>query len=157
MVVLYNIITDKVIGYYPDGYKVNGKPASTNDSDVYELTVVPMAKPPHWETQKVVSNWTADIVAKTYSQSWNVIDKTAYELAMEGWQHPEFAKRIIAPIQLIMEDIGIKMYGWFQVNSFPTVSKGTELHLYCNTILPEHQSAIDYFQGLITIEDKPTQ
>ena len=157
MTILYNKATNEVLGYYPEGYKVNGKPASTNDENVVELTVVNAIAPAHSEAQKFSDTWAVDLTALTYSQSWNVIDKTAYELAMEGWQHTEFAKRIIAPIQLIMEDIGIKMFGWFQVNNFPIVSKGNELHLYCNTILPEHQSAIDYFQGLITVEDRPTQ
>jgi len=119
--------------------------------------VVEAVMPETNENQKISSTWEADLTTSTYKQVWQVVNKTAYEIAMEGWQHPQFAKRIIAPIQLIMEDIGIKMYGWFQINSFPIENKGSVLHLYCNTILPEHQSAIDYFQGLITIEDRPTE
>jgi len=157
MTILYNTATQQVLGYYPDGYLVNGKPAPTNDIDVVELTVIETSQPSYTETQKISSIWEADLTALTYTQVWSVTDKTPYEIAMEGWEHPQFAKRIIAPIQLIMEDTGIKMYGWFQVNNLPVINKGTDLHLYCNVILPEHQSAIDYFQGLITIEDRPTE
>ena len=155
--ILYNKSTNTVLGWYEGGYQVNGKPASTNDPDVVELTVIETSQPVFTETQKISSTWEADSTALTYKQVWQVTDKTVYEIAMEGCQHPQFAKRIIAPIQLIMEDVGIKMYGWFQINSFPIENKGSVLHLYCNVILAEHQSAIDYFQGLITIEDRPTE
>jgi hypothetical protein len=29
--------------------------------------------------------------------------------------------------------------------------------LYCNVILPEHQQIVDGLQGVITIEDRPTE
>lgn len=77
------------------------------------------------------------------------------ELGIDYWHYPKFAKRIIAPIELIFDDNGIKMYGWFNINNFPIVKIDSTLHLYCNTILPEHQAIVDGFSGLITIEDRP--
>ncbi len=71
------------------------------------------------------------------------------------WNYPSYVKRIVAPVALIMDDMGIKMYGWFQLNSLPIVLKATTVYLYCNTILPEHQYVIDLFQGVVTVETKP--
>jgi hypothetical protein len=77
------------------------------------------------------------------------------ELGTNYWQHPQYAKRIIAPIQLILDDVGIKMYGWFQLNNFPIFKINTSVHLYCNEILPEHQAIVDQLQGVIVIQDRP--
>jgi hypothetical protein len=73
----------------------------------------------------------------------------------DDWNYPNYAKRIIAPLSLILDDTGIKMYGWFQINGFPVVKRNTSAYLYCNTILPEHQQIVDQLQGVITIEDRP--
>jgi len=80
MTILYNTQSQQVLGYYPDGYKVNGKPSPTYDNDVVELTVVNAEKPEHTENQKVSSTWTADLQAKTWTQTWEVIDKTEAEI-----------------------------------------------------------------------------
>lgn len=83
------------------------------------------------------------------------VDKNEINYTTDDWNYPEYAKRIIAPTDLIMADIGIKMYGWFQVNGLPTVTKNSNVYLYCNTILPEHQQLVDDLQGTITVEDRP--
>jgi ribosomal protein L14E/L6E/L27E len=80
MTILYNTQSQQVLGYYPDGYLVNGKPSPTYDDDVVELTVVNAEKPEYTETQKVSSTWTADLQAKTWTQSWQVVDKTEAEI-----------------------------------------------------------------------------
>lgn len=80
----------------------------------------------------------------------NDINKTE-----DNWSYPNFAKRIIAPVSLIMDPIGVQMFGWFQLNSLPTVTVDTSVYLYCNVILPEHQAIIDSLQGVITVEDRP--
>lgn len=77
------------------------------------------------------------------------------EIGTDYWHYPNYAKRIIAPQELIFDDNGIKMYGWFNIQQFPILKIGTQLHLYCNTIRPEHQVIVDGFSGLITIEDRP--
>lgn len=73
----------------------------------------------------------------------------------DDWSYPSYVKRIIAPISLIMDDTGIKMYGWFNLNNLPVVNKNNTIYLYCNVILPEHQAIVDSYQGIITIENKP--
>lgn len=87
----------------------------------------------------------------------NPVDNTYlnYNEGNDSWDFQEYAKRIVAPKDLILDDIGIKMYGWFQLNGFPIVTKATDVYLYCNTILPQHQAIVDQLQGVITIEDRP--
>lgn len=76
-----------------------------------------------------------------------------YDPNENGWAYPSFSKRIVAPIQLIMDDIGIKMYGWFNLNELPVMKVSESVvHLYCNIILPEHQAIIDNLHGVISIE-----
>jgi hypothetical protein len=91
----------------------------------------------------------------TATEVWQIEDKTAYEIAMQSWSHPEYLKKIIAPKQLVLDDTGIKMLGWFQVNNFPYESKGDNVELYCNTILPEHEPIIEMYGDLVTVEDRP--
>ena len=88
---------------------------------------------------------------------FNPVDNTYvnYNLSNDSWDFQEYAKRIVAPKDLILDDIGIKMYGWFQLNGFPIVTKATNVYLYCNTILPQHQAIVDQLQGVITIENRP--
>ncbi len=81
------------------------------------------------------------------------IDKNEVNRTEDDWKYPEYVKRIIAPVSMIMEDVGIKMFGWFQLNNLPVVVLNSTVYLYCNTILPEHSDIISSLQGLITIED----
>jgi len=92
-------------------------------------------------------------LAQGYGQEQ--LDSISSELGSNYWHYPQYLKRIVAPIELILDDIGIKMYGWFQLNGFPILKLGENVNLYCNTILPEHQSIVDQLQGVITIEDRP--
>jgi hypothetical protein len=156
--ILYNTVTQQVILNCLNGYTVDGKPSPTYDKNIVELAVVETEVPEYnTETHSVGSDYVLDVEAKTYTQVWSITAKTPYEIAMEGWQHPEYAKRIVAPMELIMNDIGIKMYGWFQINGFPVVNKQPLVHLYCNVILAAHKSVIDSLHGYITIEDRPTE
>lgn len=90
--------------------------------------------------------------------SWKFLtpsDKLEYEYREGDWNYPSYSKRIVAPIQLIMDDIGIKIYGWFQLNNLPVVNNGETVYLYCNVILPDHQTIIDQLIGVISIEENP--
>lgn len=83
------------------------------------------------------------------------LDLTLAALGEDYWQYPLYAKRIVAPVDLILDDIGIKMYGWFQINNLPILKLGTSVNLYCNEILPQHQAIVDQLQGLIIVENRP--
>jgi hypothetical protein len=92
-------------------------------------------------------------IARGYTQEQ--LDSISDELGSDYWHYPQYVKRIVAPIELILDDIGIKMYGWFQLNNFPIIKMGQSVNLYCNTILPEHQEIVNQLQGIIIIEDRP--
>jgi hypothetical protein len=90
-----------------------------------------------------------------YRKVWTIIDKTAFEIAMEAWHHPEFAKRIVAPVQLVMQYPAVET--WFRINDLPIVRNGCALYCYCNLILTAHQQLVDATQGIVIIEDRPTE
>ena len=71
----------------------------------------------------------------------------------EDWEYPEYVKRIIAPMALIMDNNGIKMYGWFSLNKLPITTKDDKVRMYCNVILPQHQALIASFGNLISVEE----
>ena len=128
---------------------------------IVELTVVETQWPDHdAQTQRVSKEWVVDLQEKTYTLTWTLEDipqeEIDYNNALQLWPHKQWAKRIVAPIDLILDDVGIKMYGWFQINGFPVVKvDDTTVHLYCNTILSHHQSIVDGLSGAIYIEDSP--
>jgi hypothetical protein len=70
-----------------------------------------------------------------------------------GWHHPSFQKRIVAPVQLVMQYPAIET--WFRINDLPIVRIEGTLYCYCNLILPEHQALVNSLQGIVSIEDKP--
>lgn len=88
---------------------------------------------------------------------FNPVDNTYvnYNLSNDSWDFQDYSKRIVAPKDLIMADIGVKMYGWFQLNAFPIVTKNSNVYLYCNKILPQHQSIVEQLEGMITVQDRP--
>lgn len=83
--------------------------------------------------------------------SWQIRTKTAIEL----WDHPEFAKRIVAPKNLIFEQIGLAMKSWFDLNGLPVKLNGEQVYLYCNVILPEHEAIVSSYGEILTIEERP--
>jgi hypothetical protein len=82
--ILYNTKENKVLHWFDDGYKVDGKPSPTYNDDVVELVVIDKAAPDYDpETQHITQTWTADIKAGTYTQSWTITDKTEAEIQAE--------------------------------------------------------------------------
>lgn len=87
------------------------------------------------------------------------VEEEFHQTVIDGtnhWVFPEYSLRIVSPMQIVLSEIGIKMYGWFSLNMFPMVNTGDGMiHLYCNVILEEHQDIIDELGGIITIENRP--
>ena len=121
---------------------------AANKGTVYEAV---FAEQPAYnpETQKLIETWS--VKWAKYRQEFEVVDKTPLEM----WPYPEWAKRIIAPAQLVFTDDGAKMHNWFQLMGFPIVRKGGLIEVYFEEVLPEHQAVVDSLQGIITIEDRP--
>lgn len=145
----------KVFGSLPSKYKSDSvncaggfdkMPVTTHEQEGF----YPLITPSISETEKLGGLYF-DEENKVFT--YKVEKKTD----MDNWDHPECAKRIIAPAALVMEDIGVKMLGWFQVMEYPIVRKGNNVHLYCNQILPQHQAVVDSLQGVITIEERPEE
>jgi hypothetical protein len=156
---LYNTSTDKPVGKI----KKNGGLSIFKDSipgfmqNIIELDVV-FLNPPEYDknTQKLTGGeWSADLENLQWRKTWQIIEKTELEIIKDNWKYNNYSKRIVCPIQLVFEDIGVKMYAWFQLNNLPVYSNGEIVELYCNEILPEHQQIVDGLSNIIQIQDKP--
>lgn len=165
--ILFNTQTSKTEGRIREG-SFNGiwnsalskEPGWTPDH-IIELQVIEGDQPEYNpDTQRLTSQWQADTNQATYTQVWTLKDLTPEEIQeienQKIWPHQKWAKRIVAPIDLVLDDIGIKMYGWFQLNGFPVEKvNDTTVHLYCNTILPTHEDIVEQLGDAIFIEDSP--
>jgi hypothetical protein len=110
--------------------------------------------------------WEIDIANLKRTQVWITTELTPEEkdvqsllmyhqqLLMGGWHHPQFAKRIIAPVELVMQYPQIET--WFRINDLPIVRQDTTLFCYCNVILETHNQLVDALQGIVSIENIPT-
>lgn len=108
--------------------------------------------------ERVVHPTIPDYVELLSEIGYNIperLNQVTNELPSNYWHYPQYVKRIIAPISLIMDDTGVKMYNWFQINSLPILKFGDNVELYCNVILPEHQTIVDSLQNVITVETRP--
>ncbi len=86
---------------------------------------------------------------KFYTPSDSV---TTFDFSTSGWHYPAFEKRIVAPIALANQYPSIEV--WFRLNNLPIYVENGTVYLYCNTILPEHQTMANALQGVITIENR---
>jgi hypothetical protein len=154
--ILYNTELQRFYGEARAIYHLGTPQSLVLPANVIELELTEDPEPSYsGTTQKLTSQRVIDVTNKKWNLEWTVVDKTEYEIAIEDWDDTKFSLRIVAPIELIMDDIGIKMYGWFQVNKFTIVRKLPHVRLYCNTILPEHQSILDSLQGVVFVENRP--
>ncbi len=89
--------------------------------------------------------------------AYRVIEKSqaviAYELAMQGWHEPAFAMRIIAPDALLIQAPGIET--WARYKGLPVIVENDQVYLYCDFILPVHESLLAAYQEVISIEMRP--
>jgi hypothetical protein len=152
--ILYNTATNEIIDTFPNGYLVNGKPGILHEG-IAELQYISSQPSFNPATHKADSNFVVDLVAKTYTQVWSIVPKSAYDFAIEAWHYPAFAKRIIAPVELVMQYPQVET--WFRLNELPILRENATLFCYCNVILPAHQQLVDALQGIVTIENRPTE
>jgi hypothetical protein len=152
MTILYNTDTNEIVCRYPDGYTIDGvlQPLGKVAENILHLKFVTNPMPDHTDTQRVESIWK--VQKNKYVQTWQVIQLSAHEIWMRGWHEPNFEIRIVAPKALVFDDMGAKMFAWFQLNDLPVHSRDKQTScLYCNEILPEHQTLIAAFeqQGVV--------
>lgn len=116
----------------------------------------PLVEPAHGENEKLgVLFFDEENQVFTYP----VIPLSEYEIAMRGWEAPEYSKRIIAPSDLIDQYPSVAI--WFQLNGLPMFlsEDTTQARLYMNEIKPQHQELFDllYQAGEIQIESRPEE
>ena len=150
MKTLYNINENKKVGQLrAEPYTVNGKPGTLPDN-IVELDVIRGELP---QGKKEISReWIADLEAKQYREIVHWREYTEQELALQDWQHVDFAMRIVAPIQLALEYPQFEV--WFRLNDLPIIKRGQQILCYCNEILPQHQPLVDGIEA-ITVEKRP--
>ena len=172
--ILYNTISQSTEGPVRDG--------SFNDIYDSRFSITPGELPPFIlelevvytlqiehdpNTHKLDYTWEIDTQNLKRTQVWISTELSQQEkdtrnlfiyeqqLLMGGWQHPQFEKRIIAPVELIMQYP--QMETWFRINNLPIVRVDTTLFCYCNVILEAHNQLVLALQGIVSIENRPLQ
>ena len=91
---------------------------------------------------------------KQVIETYEPVEKSAYQIACEGWHHMDYALRIIVPKSLIQQYREILIFkSYFEVMGLPIVILADEIHLYCNEILDNDKPVITQM-GLV-VEDRP--
>ena len=66
------------------------------------------------------------------------LQPTAYQITCEGWQHMDYALRIVVSKTLIQQYREILIFkSYFEVMGLPIEILSDEIHLYCNEILED--------------------
>ncbi len=86
-----------------------------------------------------------------YQIIYVVRDKTPIEL----WVHPQWAIRLRCVKDLLFNYSSFYLY--FQIEGFPIEKDGNEMVIYCDLILPEHQTIFNQLvnQGMVIKEERP--
>lgn len=130
----------------------------TTSEDVVKLQVIKGERPKPSETQRLVKlQPVINLAEKTYTEGWEVIDLSEYEIAMKDWESPAHPIRIIADADMATEDFGIAMYTHFNVRQLPIFPKGDVVHLYCFEIQEKFQGAVEFYvgEGRVVVEERP--
>jgi hypothetical protein len=156
--VLYNVATEQVIGYYQDGYYQNGvHPEVTEDMIVLEVVDTPVPEDydedihhAHYEYKHIEDKWEG---------TWTITDKTLYEIeytaAIKDWKHPEYEFRMRVPKEL--GETYPSLYAHIMLEKLP-IEDYVEgmVDVYINTILPRHFDLLEFLQEYIEIHNRPT-
>jgi hypothetical protein len=88
---------------------------------------------------------------------YNVIDLTDREIALQQWEGGDLELKVIAPIELVLTEFGIKMKGWFELLGLPIIPKGDKVHLYCAKIDDQFKATVDDLvsKNVLKIENRP--
>lgn len=98
--ILFDTDSGKVISpIFENGYLVDGKPQPV-DPPIFELEYKPTASPNITGIQVKSATWIPDIVLGTYTQVWEVRDKTQVELIAEKEAQASVKENELDPIQI---------------------------------------------------------
>lgn len=152
MTILYDKTAQQVLSYHPNGYWVDGSKPQL-PSYIVELEVVYADKPTPSATQNVVESWEA--TDTQYKQVFTLVNKTAYEIAVDDWMHMEWAIRITAPKSMLFQtSIGAPMFAYLNINKNLIINKNSsEYYIYVNVIEEEFEDLISTYN--LTVENRP--
>lgn len=102
---------------------------------------------------ELTQNQVAELVQYELDEHWFMTWVTRLKTTIELWDYPEFAKRIVAPKNLIFEQIGLAMKSWFDLNKLPVELIGDNVYLYCNEILNAHKPVLLSLQETVQVEN----
>lgn len=154
MTILYDKTTQEVLSWHRKGYLVDGKKPQL-PSNIVELEVVYADTPTPSATQKVVESW--EVTNTQYKQVFTLVNKTAYEIAVDDWKHMDWAIRITAPKSMLFDTaIGAPMFAYLSINhNLITNKDNTHYYIYVNVIEDEFSDLITTYN--LTVENRPTQ
>ena len=151
MKILFDTTTNQLANteQFKDGYK------QFLPSHIIQLEVITIPMPPYDNTTHKATMTPYKRVGDTWVNGWVVEELSEKELAVRDWADLNSAMRIVAPIQLVLDDFGNKMETWFRITDLMIEKKDGMIRVYCNKILPEHQAIYDMYVGIITVENRP--
>ncbi len=107
----------------------------------------------NFDSSTMVNEITSSVVDNKWKIVNTIRNKTAYEL----WEHKDFSMRIIAPIELILTDEGVKFKGWWDLKKLPYTVDEYYIYLYCNHIEEAHQDVLASLSEYLIIEERPNE
>lgn len=109
------------------------------------------------ENQKLITKEIIDTEKKEYRVTYEVVNLTEQEIALKQWEGGDLDIKVIAPIELVLTEFGVKMKGWFELLGLPIIPKGDKVHLYCAKIDEQFKATVDDLvsKNVLTIINKP--
>ena len=156
--VLYNTQTQEVTHHKPEGYYMVDGAQPAPLPNVVELVVIntpaPVFNP---ATHKISSAFVIDVPNLEYRLEYTLTPLTALELAVNDWQHLEFAQRLIINEEVIFSTDGNPFYAYYRLNGNPMQKVGNKVHVWINEVQQQHQTLFNYMQtaGLLILENRP--
>lgn len=142
-----------------DYYQETKPTIHPNKGIVYEK-VIAATQPVPSATEKLVEGW--EITGWQYIQTFTLVDKTAREIALDGWHYPEYSMRIKISMSEVMTNQQLQQFVsqlvlWWNLAKLQHDIDQQYSYFYCNFIRPEHEAIVNAFGALIEIEDRPVE
>jgi len=130
-----------------------------NKGIVYEKVFASILPQPS-ATEKVVEEWIID--GDSYLQTFTLVDKSAREIALEGWHYPEYSMRIKISMMEVMTNPQLQQFVsqlvlWWNLTKLQHEVTQQYAYFYCNFIYEAHQEIINAFSQYIEIETLPNE
>ncbi len=141
-------------------YQANKKPdMPLIKGTVYEI--VHTTQPIYSELQKLQEGW--EIQQGKYVQVWTVIDKSAYEIAIQGWHFPEYPYQLRIKVAIstltdpqVQQLVSMLILWWSaKKDELDHTSDSEFLYFYCDMVMPDHDNILNAMERMVTKETRP--